>query len=156
MKRIIFSLLVILSFISFNPMLNAATAADKAAKAGAACSHDDVCKSCQKSCEDALKYSLAKGGKHADKAHINALKDCIAMCKVSADLGSRNSALLPKIREACAEACKKCAASCESLNDPKLKDCITACNECEKSCSSSSGASCCTDGKDGKDGKKAK
>jgi hypothetical protein len=151
MKRIIFSLLVILSFIAFNPMLNAATAADKA-KTGAACSKEDLCKSCQKTCEDALKYCLSKGGKHAAKEHIDALKDCIAMCKVSAELGARNSSLLPKIREACAEACKKCAASCEALNDPKLKDCVTACNECEKSCSSGTG-SCCTDGKESKSGK---
>lgn len=146
MKRIFFSLLVIFSFIAFNPALNAAIAADKTAKAGD-CSHQSMCAKCQKICEDTLKYCLSKGGKHAAKAHIDALKDCITLCKASAELGSRDSQLLQKLRGICAEACIKCAESCEALNDPKLKDCITACQECAKSCTSSTGSSCCVDGK---------
>jgi hypothetical protein len=150
MKRILFSLLVILTFVAFNPTLNAAIALDKNAKAGANGSHQATCSSCQKTCEDALKYCQSKGGKHVAKEHINTLKDCIALCKASTDLGSRDSKLLAKLRAVCAEACNKCAASCEALNDPKLKDCVEACKECAKSCTSSTGASCCVDDKKSK------
>jgi len=144
MKRVLFSLLMLLTLIAFNPAINAAFAADKQATADCC---QTTCSSCQKTCEDALKYCEKKGGKHAAKEHINTLKDCIALCKASADLGSRNSALLAKLREVCADACTKCAKSCEDLNDPQLKKCVEACKECAKACNSSKNgeADCCKD-----------
>ncbi len=141
MKRILFSLLMLLTLVAFNP----AFAADKSTKSAADCCQT-TCSSCLKTCEDALKYCEKTGGKHASKEHIAALKDCIALCKASADLGSRNSKLVEKLRAVCADACTKCAKSCEALNDPKLKDCVTACNDCAKSCVSG-GAECKTDAK---------
>lgn len=138
MKRILFSLLMLLTFFAFNPAFDAAFAADKATKN----TSQTTCTSCLKTCEDALKYCEKKGGKHVDKEHIKTLKDCIALCRASSDLGSRDSALLAKVRGACAEACAKCAKSCEALNDPKLKDCVQSCNDCAKSCASDAGDCC--------------
>ena len=137
MKRILFSMLMLLTLIAFNPAINAAFAADKNAVKTSECCQT-TCSACQKTCEDALKYCESKGGKHADKAHLDTLKDCISLCKASADLGARGSKLTAKLRDVCAEACKKCAKSCEALNDPKLKDCVTTCNDCAKSCSGES------------------
>jgi len=139
---------MLLAFVAFNPSLDAAFAADKGAKSAAECCQM-TCSKCQKTCEEALKYCLSKGGKHAAKEHIDTLKDCIALCKASADLGSRGSKLTAKLREVCADACTACAKSCEALNDPKLKDCVTACNECAKSCETG-GESCKTDANDAK------
>lgn len=141
MKRILFSLLMLLTLVAFNP----AFAADKNTKSAADCCQT-TCSSCLKTCEDALKYCEKTGGKHAAKEHIAALKDCIALCKASSDLGSRSSKLTEKLRAVCADACTKCAKSCEALNDPKLKDCVTSCNDCAKSCVSG-GAECKTDAK---------
>jgi hypothetical protein len=136
---------MLLTFVAFNPSTDAAFAADKGTKSAADCCQM-ICSKCQKTCEEALKYCLSKGGKHAAKEHIDTLKDCIALCKASADLGSRDSKLTAKLREICAEACTKCAKSCEALNDPKLKDCVTVCNECAKSCETG-GESCKPDAK---------
>ncbi len=141
MKRILFSLFMLVALFAFNPALDQAFAADKSSTKSAQDCCDTMCSSCQKTCEDALKYCEQKGGKHAAKEHINALKDCIALCKASVDLGARDSKLLDKLRAVCADACVKCAKSCEDLNDPKLKDCVKACNECAKSCKTG-GASC--------------
>ncbi len=134
MKRILLPLLVLISLIVFNP----AIAADK--KSDKECC-ETVCSSCAKTCESALKYCLKKGGKHADKAHIATLKDCITLCKASTDLGSRKSALLAKLRAVCSEACSKCAESCDKLNDAQLKACVKTCQDCAKSCLD--GNSCC-------------
>lgn len=141
MKRILFSLLLLLTLVAFNPVF----AADKSSNAAAdANCCQTTCSSCLKKCEEMLKYCQKTGGKHASKEHIAAMKDCIALCRASSDLGSRDSKLNEKLREVCAEACLKCAKSCEDLNDPKLKDCVKMCNDCAKSCESG-GAKCSKD-----------
>ncbi len=131
MKRILFSLVMLFALLVTSP----AFAADKGHK-GHDCS--TMCNSCAKTCEDALKACEEKGGKHADKAHTDKLKDCIAICKACSDLGARNSKLAGKLRAVCAEACKTCATSCDSLKDDKLKDCVKACNDCASMCQENS------------------
>jgi len=139
MKRILFSLLMLMTLVAFNP----AFAADKDTKSAADCCQT-TCASCLKTCEDALKYCEKTGGKHVAKELIAALKDCIALCKASSDLGSRSSKLTEKLRLVCADACKICAKSCDDLHDPKLKDCVKTCEECAKSCAT---GECKTDAK---------
>lgn len=134
------------------------------AESGSSASH---CSKCKSVCEDTLKYCKKKGGKHADKKHINALKDCIKACDFTSDLGSRDSALHAKAAAVCAEACNTCAASCEAFDDQKMKDCAAECRACAKMCasgdknccdaSSGSGAKlkdCCKDGHKTKDAAK--
>jgi hypothetical protein len=145
MKRVLFSMLMLLTLIAFNPSLDAAFAADKNTKSTADCCKT-TCSSCLKTCEDTLKYCEEQGGKHVAKEHIAALKDCIALCKACTELGSRDSKLLSKLRAVCADACTKCAKSCEALNDPKMKDCVKACNECAQTCKTG-GAACKPDAK---------
>jgi hypothetical protein len=93
------------------------------------------CRKCFKICEQTLAYCQTKGGKHADKAHLKTLKDCIAACKLSADFLSRGSQNHAKSCEFCAEICRACATSCDSFsNDKKMKDCAAACRQCAESC----------------------
>lgn len=90
-----------------------------------------MCNKCAETCEKALAHLEAKG---ASAATINTLKDCITLCKTSADLKSRDSALSPKLAAACAEACKKCATVCADTKDEALKDCVEQCNICAEAC----------------------
>jgi len=102
------------------------------------------CNKCAEACEKALAHLQAKG---ASEATINTLKDCITLCKASADLKSRGSELSSKLASACAEACKRCAKVCEDQKDAALKDCIDQCNTCADACTNtvkaSGGKDCC-------------
>lgn len=102
------------------------------------------CNKCAEECEKALTKLEAKG---ASAATLNAVKDCITLCKTSADLKSRGSSLSPKLAAACAEACKKCATVCEEAKDEGLKACIAQCNTCAEACTSTAkaggGKDCC-------------
>jgi hypothetical protein len=92
------------------------------------------CKSCAAECEKTLAYCLKQGGLHKDGKHIQALKDCIASCKISHDFMSRGSDLSSQTCALCAQACKRCAESCATFNDKAMQECAQECKKCEKSC----------------------
>ncbi len=102
------------------------------------------CNKCAESCEKALAHLQTKG---ASEATINTLKDCITLCKTSADLKTRGSSLSGKLASACAEACKSCAKVCADTKDEALKDCVEQCNTCAKACTNTAkaggGKACC-------------
>ncbi len=116
----------------------------KLAEAGAHATCASECNKCAERCEKALAHLEAKG---ASAATINTLKDCITLCKASADLKLRGSALSPKLAAACAEACKKCATVCAETKDEALKDCVEQCNLCAEACTNTAkvagGKDCC-------------
>lgn len=109
------------------------------------------CASCASMCEKTLKYFESKGGKYAEAANINLLKDCIAACKLNAELKSRSSSLVARSSALCAEACNRCAVMCESMEDSNLKDCVASCKSCAVHCKAGAGsdgktaAACCPD-----------
>ncbi len=136
MKKLIMALFTIVALFA---MLPPTFAADKGGAAkGEACCSVSNCKDCAKMCEDMLAYCQKKGGKHAAAEHIKTMKDCIALCKACSDFEARGSSLAPKLHELCAEACAKCAKSCEDLNDKKLAACVEQCKKCATSCKDSS------------------
>lgn len=92
------------------------------------------CKECAEVCEKTLDYCTKKGGAHAKAEHINVMKDCITVCKANADLRSRNSKYVDAMSKICSELCTDCAASCEKLKDPKMKNCIDECKKCADCC----------------------
>ncbi len=115
----------------------------KLADAGAHATCASECNKCAERCEKALTRLEEKG---ASAATINTIKDCITLCKTSADLKSRGSSLSPKLASACAEACKKCATVCTEAKDEALKDCIDQCNVCAEACTNTAkagGKDCC-------------
>lgn len=102
------------------------------------------CNKCAEACEKALEHLKGKG---ASEATINTIKDCITLCKTSADLKTRGSSLATKLAAACAEACKKCAKVCADQKDEALRDCIDQCNVCADACTNTvkagGGKDCC-------------
>ncbi|MBX9947924.1 MAG: hypothetical protein K2Y39_02050 [Candidatus Obscuribacterales bacterium] len=123
---------------------NAASTSTKLAEKSAHATCATECNKCAEACEKALAHLQSKG---ASEATVNVLKDCITLCKTSADLKSRGSELSAKLASACAEACKKCAKVCADQKDEALKDCIEQCNVCADACTNtakaSGGKDCC-------------
>lgn len=96
---------------------------------------DAECKKCQQVCEETLAYCKKKGGKHAEKAHLTALEDCIQGCKLSDNFMERQSAKHVKACGFCAEVCKSCAESCDQFKDDKqMAKCAEECRKCADSC----------------------
>ncbi len=95
----------------------------------------EECKRCQKVCEETLAYCKKKGGKHAGKAHLNVIQDCIQSCKLSADYMTRESANHMQSCGFCAEICKACAETCEQFKgDKQMEKCAQECRKCAESC----------------------
>lgn len=122
--------------IAFTLALAAFTFVGGAAVAG----HDSKscgseCKNCADVCQKTLDYCVKKGGAHAKSEHVNLMKDCIAVCKTNAELRSRSSKYADELAKLCSKICTDCSASCESLKDPKMKDCVDTCRKCAECCS---------------------
>jgi len=116
----------------------------KVAEASAHATCATECNKCAEHCEKALEHLEKKG---ASAETLGVVKDCITLCRASADLKSRNSKLSPKLASACADACKACAKVCADAKDEALKDCIDQCNICAEACTNTakagSGKDCC-------------
>src|SRR2546421_10731097 len=84
------------------------------------------CKECHAICEQTIVYCLQQGGQHAEAHHIQTLLDCAQICQTSEDFLLRNSPLHPQTCQVCAQACLRCAESCEKMgNDPQAKKIIS-------------------------------
>lgn len=94
------------------------------------------CMACQKKCEEVLSYCTSKGGKYGTQTVTNALKDCIAACKMTDEMFARGSNMTTKAAAFVADASINCAKSCESFkDDDKMNACA---NECRKNASNCS------------------
>lgn len=111
-------------------VLTLGTSASSLAEAKDSCG-PKMCKKCITLCTNKLAYFKKKGGKYVETARIQLMNDCIAACK------KRQKDTSAETASACADVCKKCAASCEELNDPNLKECINTCKSCAQTCSDS-------------------
>ncbi len=95
----------------------------------------DACTSCHQTCLHNVRHCLAKGGKHADPAHITLLLDCAQICATSADFMSRLSAQHSTVCRACADVCLACAAACDAFGDDQMMwQCAEECRRCAESC----------------------
>jgi hypothetical protein len=92
----------------------------------------EACSDCFKSCARTFKHCLDMGGPHALPKHLNLLKDCMEICKVTEDFLLRDSTHLECVSEECAKICEQCAASCDETdpNDGEMKECAKACRQC--------------------------
>lgn len=93
------------------------------------------CLDCYRVCLETKGYCLEAGGEHTQPSHMKAMSDCIETCKMSAHFMIKQSELHGSVCGVCADACAKCAASCESFTDDEMmKNCAEMCRQCEKSC----------------------
>lgn len=97
----------------------------------------ESCQQCHQVCLKTIQHCLSMGGKHAEASHIHDLTDCAQLCVVAADFMIRQSPLHEKTWGVCADACVRCAESCERLNDSQeMQTCVDACRKCETDCRS--------------------
>lgn len=100
------------------------------------------CMECHRTCLEAVQYCLQKGGALAAPEHIKLLLDCADMCATTANFMLRASEMEDAVCHACALVCQRCAESCESFDDPRMKACAKVCRACEGPCKRM-GAECC-------------
>ncbi len=112
----------------------------QAAKAGPHDEHIKTIGECAIACNEAAHHCLselrkgsAKHAGHHATAHEAAM-DCQAFCTLTATLTARQSPFAKYAHQACADACRDCAAACQGQEDAVMKECVTACLECEKMC----------------------
>lgn len=97
---------------------------------------------CVQTCLDALSacaraeaHGLAKGGECGREEFLSVLRDCAALCRVTADIllsASPRGGLLCGV---CAQACRQCAAACRSFpEDAQLRMCAQLCEAAAQSC----------------------
>ncbi|MBK9620736.1 MAG: hypothetical protein IPO31_16310 [Candidatus Obscuribacter sp.] len=130
MKKL-FALLIMLIALIAIPQ---AYAKDAAGTAKSCAKAERSCSDCAKTCDSALSYMQKKGGKYTAGKNQQIILDCIALCKASANLQARKSPNTAKLMEVCHQVCMECAKMCKDLNDPKLADCVKACEECTSCC----------------------
>lgn len=70
---------------------------------------------------------------------IRSSLDCAEMCAAAGSIASRrigrNPAIVKAVLEACAAACRACAAECERHNISDVcRACAAACRRCERAC----------------------
>ena len=93
------------------------------------------CLSCYQVCIEAVRHCLEQGGRHAEAEHVVTLLDCAEICRTSADLMLRSSAVHAHTCRACAEICQRCAESCSALgDDAEMMRCADECRRCAESC----------------------
>jgi len=97
----------------------------------------DACVECAEACNNAFHHCLeqAAGGKLPNAKITQITADCAAFCALSAQMISRRSTLMALSCQGCADACRRCARDCDTIDtDLALKICLDACQRCEESC----------------------
>jgi hypothetical protein len=94
------------------------------------------CLDCYRSCLETISHCLELGGRHADKTHISLLQDCAQICESTAASMFRLSGLHHQLVAVCAEACDRCAESCEQIadGDRTMLECAEISRRCAESC----------------------
>jgi hypothetical protein len=96
-----------------------------------ACAH--MCNATAHHCLEQLR----KEGSENREMHAKILEltnDCQTFCTQAAALLARHSPLAKYAHQACADACRDCAAACDQDHDEITKKCAEACRACEQAC----------------------
>jgi hypothetical protein len=91
---------------------------------------------CYEVCAATFKHCIEMGGPHALPKHLNVLKDCMEICKVTQDFMLRDSNHVKCLCDECEKITELCAQSCEDTdpNDEQMKECAKICREAAASC----------------------
>jgi hypothetical protein len=93
------------------------------------------CRDCHAICEQTILYDLQRGGPHVEANHMQRLLDCAQLCQTCEDFMLRISPLHPQMCGICAQACLRCAESCELFgNDQQMQACAQMCRQCAQCC----------------------
>lgn len=96
----------------------------------------DACSNCYKSCVVTMQHCFSLGGEHASHKHINMLKDCAEISKLTETFLLHNSSYSKDIAQLCATICEGCAKECLEMagDDSQMKSCAEFCTECAELC----------------------
>ena len=99
------------------------------------------CMNCYASCTACSAHCLELGGAHGGRVHQTLLADCARLCATAADLMLRESNMHEAICGICADACRACEQSCNSLShgDQMMDDCAKTCHRCAEACAQMAG-----------------
>lgn len=89
---------------------------------------------CYSICTETVTHCLERGGVYAAKPLIQLLIDCSEICQTAAGFLLRGSSLQQLLNTVCAEACERCARSCEQFDDDLLQQCAEVCLRCAEAC----------------------
>jgi hypothetical protein len=94
------------------------------------------CLACHHVCLMTVAHGLAKGGPHAEPAHITRLIECAMICQTHAALLSLKSETAQRVSPLCADVCDGCAADCDGLaaDDERMQACADLCRRAADSC----------------------
>lgn len=81
-------------------------------------------------------HCLTMGGEHSEVTHIQLLKDCAELCKLSESFMLRGSDFAEELCKLCADICEQCADNCEKVGpeDAQMGECAQLCRKCAESC----------------------
>jgi hypothetical protein len=90
---------------------------------------------CTAICIQTAQYCLEVGGEHAEAAHVRHLQDCADICVATTAILLRGSTHSAELAMTCADACDRCAASCQQfVGDAQMKACANQCLLCAAAC----------------------
>lgn len=96
-----------------------------------------ACDDCARACETCT-YHCGKMLADGMKDHLESQRlcaDCATVCRAASSVVSRQGPMSLLVCTACADACKRCAESCEKFKDDAgMKACAAECRKCEKAC----------------------
>jgi hypothetical protein len=95
---------------------------------------------CARVCNETAAHCLHQahqGGNQNQGVHLKAHEatmDCQAFCHLTSALMARKSPYSAYAHQACADACRDCAAACDKGQDETMKRCADVCRRCEEHC----------------------
>lgn len=93
------------------------------------------CLDCYEVCIRTEEHCLEMGGRHVQPEHLRLLRDCAAICRVSADFLLRGSAQAAALCRVGSDICRSCAEDCGHFSgDSEMKRCAEQCLRCADSC----------------------
>lgn len=99
------------------------------------------CTECAQVVKSTIEHCLSLGGKHAEEEHIAMMRECAAICQKTANDISRKAADIEAICKACAEVCEACDHECRSFDhDHAMTACADACKKAAASCNAMAAA----------------
>ncbi|MBB5917833.1 hypothetical protein BJY24_006745 [Nocardia transvalensis] len=72
---------------------------------------------CHRRCAHQIRESLDRGGEHATAHHIDTLRDCADLCRLTGDLLDRGSEWAARQCELTARVCTDTAERCDRLGE---------------------------------------
>jgi hypothetical protein len=95
-----------------------------------------ACTECYKTCTQTITHCLEMGGEHASPEHVDLLRDCAEICKLSVDFMLRDSQFAAQLCGLCADICERCAEQCEQMagDDETMQQCADTCRRCVETC----------------------